>query len=54
VLVLLQVLLGIVTLLGSLGKIPVVPAVVHQLVAVLLLLTNIILLYQVSYARERH
>jgi cytochrome c oxidase assembly protein subunit 15 len=53
VLVLLQVLLGIVTLLGSLGKIPVVPAVVHQLVAVLLLLTNIILLYQVSYARER-
>ena len=49
-LVFLQVLLGILTLLNSLGKIPIVFAVAHQMCAVLLLLTMMTLVYQISMA----
>lgn len=45
-----QVALGILTLLTSLGKIPLLPAVSHQLCAVGLLLVATILIYQVVHA----
>lgn len=46
-LVIAQVLLGIFTLLNSLGKIPIALAAAHQMCAVLLLLAITILLYQI-------
>lgn len=51
-LVFFQVMLGIYTLITSLGRIPIVPAAAHQFIAVLLLLTNVILLYLASHAEK--
>ncbi|MFI5136162.1 MAG: COX15/CtaA family protein, partial [Chitinophagales bacterium] len=48
--VLLQVMLGIVTLMHSLGSIPIVPAAAHQFCAVVLLMIGVMLLFQVSHA----
>lgn len=45
VVVLLQVTLGIITLLGSFGRIPLVPAVAHQFFGMVLILINIVLLH---------
>lgn len=51
-LVLVQASLGILTLINSLGKIPIVPAAAHQFVATLLLITCMILLFQVSHTKK--
>lgn len=48
VLVTLQVVLGILTLLNSLGKIPVTYGVLHQMVALLLLTALVMVLFQLS------
>ena len=48
VLVIIQVLLGILTLLNSLGKIPVTYGVLHQMVALLLLTSMTLILFQLS------
>lgn len=52
VLVVAQVLLGILTLLNSLGKIPILFALAHQMCALMLLLISVMLLYQVSKAKR--
>lgn len=51
-LVLLQASLGIATLMNSLGKIPLVLAAAHQFCATILLITCIILLFQVSHVKK--
>lgn len=51
-LVILQVLLGILTLVNSLGRIPVVPGVLHQMVALLLLTVMVIIHFQLSGKRD--
>jgi len=48
--VLLQLMLGIATLMNSLGSIPIVPAVAHQFCAVVLLMIAVMLLFQVYHA----
>jgi len=50
--ILLQVLLGIFTLMNSLGSIPLFPAAAHQLIAFLLLMMCVILLFQTFHAKK--
>jgi cytochrome c oxidase assembly protein subunit 15 len=47
-----QMIIGALILLNSLGSIPIIYGVAHQLNAVLLLMTSIVLLYQVSNAKN--
>lgn len=47
-LVVVQVLLGILTLINSLGKIPVTLGVLHQMIALLLLTSMVIIHFQLS------
>ncbi|HYV91698.1 MAG TPA: COX15/CtaA family protein [Chitinophagales bacterium] len=47
-----QMVIGVLTIVNSLGSIPIIYGVAHQMNAVLLLITSIVLLYQISTARN--